>query len=286
MGAPPGSFTSVRMSPDGERIAAINGGGLGSPWVFDLETRQSNDLGVPGSTYRLVWASDEAVYYSSYRGDTPGVGSHVYKRGLTARNEEVFVEANGPGADLGPSLQLTVVDSRPEWLLFASRIDREGGDRNEHTWVVPTSDPTASKPLIDGNAPPSSWARFSPNGNWVIYESSSAVYATPFPGVASQVLVAGDGRCPLVSPEGDRVYFRSGNDVMVVPIAPDTGMDPGTPDVLFTMGEGIRACAWDIFPDGTGFITVRDVGTPLPVNQLRVIYNWFDELKERVPAGR
>jgi len=286
-GNPPGSFFGVHVSPAGERIAAINRtSGLGAPWIFDLETRQADDLRVPGQTFPVVWASDEAVYYSSIRGETPGVGSHVYKNSLATRSEEVVVEANGPGEELGPSLQLVVMDAIPEWLLFSSRIDRERGDRSNYIWLVPTSDTAASRPLIDGDRYPSGWARFSPNGNWVAYKSGSSVYVTTIPGGESQVLVAGEGDCPLVSAEGDRVYFLSGNDVMFVSVAPDTGANPRAPELLFALGEDIDRCDWDVFPDGTGFVMVREVDSSPPANQLRIIINWFEELKERVPTGR
>ncbi len=164
-------------------------------------------------------------------------------------------------------------------------IDREGGDRSNYIWLVPTSDTAASRPLIVGDGYPSGRARFSPNGNWVVYKSGSSVYVTTIPGGESQVLVAGEGDCPLVSAEGDRVYFLSGNDVMFVSVAPDTGADPGTPQRLFALGEDIRGCNWDVFPDGSGFVMGRDLDSPPPANQLRIIINWFEELKERVPTG-
>ncbi len=41
---------------------------------------------------------------------------------------------------------------------------------------------------------------------------------------------------------------------------------------------------WDIAPDGERMLMIR-VAAPAQPNQINVVLNWFEELKERVPTG-
>ena len=81
-------------------------------------------------------------------------------------------------------------------------------------------------------------------------------------------------------------FIGEPNGIMAVSVDPDTGANPGTPQRLLTLSEDLASCTWDVFPDGSGFVIVRDVEDPPLVNRFEIIVNWFEELQERVPTGR
>ena len=56
-----------------------------------------------------------------------------------------------------------------------------------------------------------------------------------------------------------------------------------------TRPEGAPVTNWDVHPDGTSFVFVRNPGGDTgaadagpPVITIEVVVNWFEELKERV----
>jgi hypothetical protein len=76
---------------------------------------------------------------------------------------------------------------------------------------------------------------------------------------------------------------------MVVDVQTGASLRVGTPRVLFeseeflleTGGVGGNA-SYDVSPDGKRFLML--VGTPVPTD-VRVVLNWFEELKRLVPVN-
>ena len=151
--------------------------------------------------------------------------------------------------------------------------------------------------LFDGvkgsSIPPD--AAFAPDGRWVAYqmgqpEVESTTFIQPFPTTGAQYQVARAGR---------PVWSRDGKQLLLLPAAGrlvEVGVTT-SPTVSFTnpvdrprgFGEStpVRPRAFDIMPDGrvlgVGLPGERSV-TGIASNQIRVVLNWFDELKRRVPA--
>ena len=50
----------------------------------------------------------------------------------------------------------------------------------------------------------------------------------------------------------------------------------------YTYGYLFQGPSYDVHPDGRFLMIERDVAS----SSIRVILNWFEELKERVPTGR
>ena len=64
------------------------------------------------------------------------------------------------------------------------------------------------------------------------------------------------------------------------------GLDrvPGSPRKLDM--QAYRGASFDVLPDGRGF-GVIDTGRASPTTpEIKVVVNWFEELKERVPTRR
>jgi serine/threonine-protein kinase len=133
----------------------------------------------------------------------------------------------------------------------------------------------------------------SPDGKSLAYVSDESgrreVYVRDFPGPGRRWdISAGGGDEPLWAPSGRELFYRNGNQMMVVPFS--AVREPGTPLVLFE-GEyerdpiGNDARNYDVSSDGTRFLMVRrEVESDRPQQQqLNVVLNWFEELKRLDP---
>ena len=93
------------------------------------------------------------------------------------------------------------------------------------------------------------------------------------------------GRAPRWSPGGDELYFRNGDAMLAAPI-PDDPREAGEPFVLFEeryAADGGGHQRYDIAPDGRFLMHTNPEQNELPI---RVVLNWFEELKRLVPTGR
>ena len=94
------------------------------------------------------------------------------------------------------------------------------------------------------------------------------------------------GTQPLWSKVGDELFYRTGKEVISVPI--DTGpiFRRGKKRVLFDdrYKWGGSHTNYDIHPDNERFIMIKDL-RELTYN-ITVIMNWTEELKRLVPTGK
>ena len=112
----------------------------------------------------------------------------------------------------------------------------------------------------------------------------------PFPELDTgrwQVSTEG-GSHPVWSRDGGELFFDNGSAVLVV--------DVETNDETFRAGIPERVLAgtynysnprrWDVSPDGQRFLMTAfaDLSTGDATEQLHVVLNWFEELKERLPV--
>ena len=137
--------------------------------------------------------------------------------------------------------------------------------------------------------------RFSPDGRWLAYRSNESgrmeFYVAQFPGagVKRQVSIDG-GDKPLWAPNGKQLFYASGNRIMSVDLNSASGLQPTRPRLRFertfsasAADSGIWGHTWAVFPDGKQFLFVDQPAQP-EVRELRVVINWFEELKRLVPV--
>ena len=136
---------------------------------------------------------------------------------------------------------------------------------------------------------------FSPNGDWVAYVSNESgerqVYLTPYPGAGMKIPLA-HGDEPLWAENGELFYRTQDGNMMVVGISTEPELEIGDASILFedrfvTDSEPTRN--YDVTSDGQRFVMVArgvqgNQGAREAGLQLRVVLNWFEELKERVSA--
>ena len=126
---------------------------------------------------------------------------------------------------------------------------------------------------------------FSPDGDFLAFQSDrsdrSEIYVVPYPGGPAEYewkVTTGGGIDARWTRDGRRLFYRVDGRIMVTPVVQTGPFRTGEP-TLFT-DIGVRG--WDVAPDGSYIIAIEELAPPRP----RLVLNWFEELKQRVPTGR
>lgn len=177
-------------------------------------------------------------------------------------------------------------------------------DGSTYAFVVHGSTATAAdiwtmrvgaRPVMGGavQRPGNQWSvRISPDGKWISYASDESgrfeVWVEPIAGggLRYQVSRAG-GREAVWSADGTELFYRSGDRMMVVPVTGQPGSPTGVPRVLFT-GQFVSTDIpnYDVSRKGERFLMLRRVEDDIVSQALRIVDNWFEDLKRLAPAGK
>jgi eukaryotic-like serine/threonine-protein kinase len=295
---PAGTYDTVRVSPDGTRIAAgVADGKQAYVAIWDLDGRTALRRLTFGGNHRYpIWSRDgQRVTYQS---DREGDGALYWQR------------ADGTG----PAERLT----RPE----------KGREHVPASWSpnddtllftdVPSSTTTFVGALwtyerrrgvtapFAGVSGVAQSPMFSPDGRWVAYASRDqgpfGIYVQPFPATGTRYQLpnltgSAQSILPVWSPDGTALYFapRVGQlAVTAVTTRPTFGFGisievptrfTGTVD-----GGAVSVRSFDLMPDGR-FIGLyapgplsAAAGTASRQPEIHIVLNWFEELKRLVPV--
>ena len=287
---PPAGIAHARISPDGTRVAFDTD--ETNIWTYEVSNATAmRRLTFNGHNQFPIWTSDgERIAFQSDRDGDRGIfwqradGGGAAERLTTAEKDTEHVpEAWSPKGD---GFLLRVSKGGTNTLAFYSLRDKQ---------VMP----------FGGVATPSTTnAVFSPDGRWVAYQSggrgAQAIYVQPSPatGATYQLpnVLGNDYRFPRWSPDGKALFYITGGiarifvaSVMTQP-AFAFGSSTQVPKLEGWFDVNNAARDWDVMPDGQHFIAVIRAGAiPQPgvvpqMEEIRVVLNWFDELKQRVPT--
>ena len=136
---------------------------------------------------------------------------------------------------------------------------------------------------------------FSPVGNWIAYTSNETggyeVYVQPYPVTGAKYQISnGGGSEPVWAPDGNELFYRNGDKMMVVTIETNPVFKGGTPRKLFEGYLGTRdndefRARYDIHPDSDRFLMIKQEEGKR-INHINVVLNWFEGLKRNVPGGK
>jgi serine/threonine-protein kinase len=291
---PPAAYVHRRVSPDG-RVVAVgrNDGQQSDIWTYELSGKSEiRKLTFGGHNRFPVWSADSrrVTFQSEREGDRAIFWHAADGTGLTERltkpgeDEEHIPEAWSRD---GNRLLFSVAKGSrfSLWLLTldAKKIERFG--------------------RVESIGP--FGANFSPDGRWVVYAvydpvgpgpgPNRGIFVEPFPptGEKHQVPRMFTDYQPLWSPDGKSIFYvpNAGRPVVAVPITTSPTIAFGSPfepsrSPRPDLGER-EMRGYDFLADGR-FISLSRVfgeGTSTPLSgEVRVVINWFEELKRRVPA--
>jgi serine/threonine-protein kinase len=283
---PPNNYLYPRLSPDGNRLVVQTTDNDGSDlWVYDLSgENQIRQLTFGGNNTNPIWTPDgQRVTFSSSRDGKPSIywkpadGSGVAERLTTP--EEGTRQFTGSWSPDGKTLALVV------------RLPARIG-----IWTL-SHDGETTTPEVFADESGQLGPVFSPDGRWLAYMSRESdtpqVYVQPFPktGAIHRVTQQG-GRHPLWSPDGTELFYLNGSLLMGIDIATEPAFSFGTEQAFGMRGfldPNSPTRPYDITPDGQRFLMVfpadqADLVAETPDDQINIVLNWFEELKERVPV--
>jgi Tol biopolymer transport system component len=296
----PGPYVYVRASRDGARLAIGSDDGKEAiVWIDELAGgRAMRRLTFGGQNRFPIWSPDgQRVAFQSDRERDSGIfsqradGNGPAERLTKAATGEVHVpESWSPD---GRYMSFSVLKGVALSLWVLSIADGK---------AMPYGDVQSAEPI--GSV-------FSPDGRWVAYSSTPTptagagvlpnrgVYIQPFPatGAYYQVPKSQPQQLdfhPVWGPKGAELFYvpsAASGHLAAVSITTQPNVVFGTPATLQARVTASRLStetrAYDILPDGrfVGLVGASET-EPFPIassGQLRVVLNWFEELKQRVP---
>jgi Tol biopolymer transport system component len=294
---PPGPYVYTRASRDGTRLAVgTDDGKEASVWIYRLPEKSAlQRLTMEGRNRYPIWSPDGTrVAFQSDRGGEQAI--YVQRVDGSGRPERL---AGVPGTSLIPE----------SWSPDGRRILLSQQKGSEFSlWCLSVQDgqvrplEVRSQRFINST--------FSPDGRWIAYSVSGGsdrplmspdrgVFVQPFPFTgaiyqAPKVLVDFH---PVWSPAGSELMYIAATAVgqlATVRVTAYDGLTFGPPFLspFRITGNSLNtlARAYDVLPDGrlVGLIDASEPeGSPANgASEIRVVINWFEELKARVPLGR
>ena len=279
---------SFEISPDGKHLAVLESqAGASDLWLHNFEGRPPRKLTVDGNlaTNVVTWMPDnESIIYHEINGVRAIPHKLILASGmrgtpLLQNNDANFrvssVSQDGRYLGINKSGAFTLESDTSE--AFSDRI-AVIDTVNDQEIEIPT--------LATG-----SWGTaISPDGRAVVYTSPESGeyqnYLQPFPptGQRFQVSRVGGAEEPRWSRDSSKIFYRSGQRIMVVSVQTTPELKIGEPQVFYE-GEfvNVGGRSYDISPDGErALVITASEGT---ARSIRVITNWFDEVERKIRAS-
>ena len=281
-GACPFGTYALRLSPDGTRIALDIRDQENDIWIWDLEREILSRLTLdPATDIFPVWTNNSLrVVFSSNRFGDQDLFWQAADRAGTAERL-----ASAPNSQLAMSVtpdgQLVVSDQGSNIDLSLMSLDGKANRR----------------PLLGATPAAETGGEVSPDGRWLAYSSNESgpfeVYVRSFadPNSGQTQISNGGGTKPMWAPTGGELFYVDAESVVISVPVTGTGAF-GNPVRLFEarLATDMQSGRFlDVARDGR-FLMIKDAltdpnkagGSPPP--SMVVVLNWFEELKQRLPA--
>jgi hypothetical protein len=222
-GIPPGLYTGLSLSPDGQKLAYAEGPGGGARsdiWIADLAHTSNFQLTSTGQALSPCWTPDgQSVVFS------PPTGEAVLRQRADGRAAaEVLWKSPY-------RVPITEDSFAPDG--SALLVTLSGLPSRADIFLIPLSGDRKARGFI---ATPGAEHRgmISPNGRWVAYtgeyEPGPQIYVQAYPSLAGrwQISRAG-GTAPRWSHDGKELFFVWNDEIFAVPIREEPTFTPGEP---------------------------------------------------------
>jgi serine/threonine-protein kinase len=283
----PAGLQAARISPDGRRIAAQDILGGTDLWLYDVDRPGRQRLTSDGKSTDPVWSPDgEWVYYSS-----PSQGSETAARRSVWRSR---VDLSGQPEEV---LKMTDADVAPYSISADGRRLAIEVEQGGESWVAVAD--------LEGTAEPIRLSRegvgiarepsLSPDGLFVAYASaetgSPQIFVQEVSTGRSRVISTSGGTHPRWSGTGTEIIFPvfQAADIVSVNVISAERLEFSPPEMLMRRPTGANN-VWDVSQDGQRLLfavpeaTLGEALGEAPQWEIRVVLNWFEELKARVPV--
>jgi Tol biopolymer transport system component len=286
----PGGYYAVVLSPDGGRLATL---------TFEKGERTALLFGdfVRGTLSRSTAEGFLSSLASAPDGKRVGFSFAPAGRGM---NRVYWQSADG---STPPELLTGETDLQQEWpssfspdgslLLVTVHKFSDSGPTNTgyDIFVLPLGGARTLRPFLQTKYAESS-AAFSPDGRWVAYISDESgrreVFVRPFPGPGAKWQISTEGGSePRWSRSGRELFYRNGDKMLIVDVETKPTFRPGRPRTLFEgLYNGDSVNSYDVAPDGNRFLMIKPDPAESGPTHVKVVLNWFEEVKRRVPGAK
>ncbi len=262
---------------------------MGVDWERDTLSR----ITFAGVSNRIrVWTPDgqRIVYSSSEKGDvSESVVDSGRRRGRRERlTESKNVQTSGSWSPDGKIL--AYFESNPATGYDVITMPVEGSEKSG--WK-----PGQPKPFVNttfNEVVPA----FSPDGKWIAYQSNESgvyeIYVRPFPGPGGRWQISvGGGTYPEWSRDGKELFYRAPDrNMMAANYAESSDSFRADKPRVWSSGQFTNrqsTFTFSLHPDGKRFAVLKAPGADTvatPITKVNFIFNFFDELRAKVPAGK
>ena len=275
-----GDFQYPALAPDGKALAVSVRDATTQLWLrrSDGTRQQLTDDGT--ANWRPFWTRDgRSIVFSSNR-----------RAGLSADAFDLYEIPVGGSAPARLLLHHTYgiwegeISSDGRWLVV--RSDELGNIGHIRGRRLEGGDTTLVPLVVDSTL--AMQVALSRDGRWLAYSGYATgrgeIYVRPFPGVSSAVQVSHDGGTePRWAHSGRELFYRSGQRLMSVAVAPGPTLSFGATRELFS-AAAYRAARnrqqYDVARDDRHFVMIRGVsGAASPIVYAE---NWLSELRAKV----
>ena len=283
---PPGSYGFPSLSSDGWLAIQVGA----QVWIGDLsppsprltQINRDDEQG-PRQSFNPVWTPDSRhlAYSAVFEDQRPRLFLLDRQSG---RSEPLYETATQDEAHWASSWS-------PDGQTLAFVVDTLRGETRQDIWVV-SRDSGQASPLVRTEASEQQ-AAISPEGDVLAFESDRSgiqeIYVTTFPEsrVPKPVSIGG-GSEPVWHPDGSRLYYRSGNSLMVVSRRESASsvVDFTAPEEVFagnTYIANMLRSHYAVSADGQRFLFIKPVDT---IFRLNVVRNWGEEVRQIIESSR
>jgi Tol biopolymer transport system component len=297
VGAAAGIYRDLGVSPDGKRFAMTRtNGNRDDLWVYDSGRDTFTRLTVIADgevVTNPLWTPDgkRIAYALQQKGRVPNiwwVRSDGSGEGQRLAESDV-PESPGSWSPDGKTLAVYQVNAGTNWDIFTRPL--EGSEASG--WKLGKAVSFANSRFDEVHP------EFSPDGRWIAYVSNESgtfeIYVRPFPGPGGRWQIStGPAGYPQWTRDGKEIIYRGPGGLTVVSYsASDGSFRADKPRIWAPSNFSDRAnnpnLGFSPGPDGKRVALLKsvDADTPPPAhNKVSLIFNFFVELRTKVPAGK
>jgi Tol biopolymer transport system component len=284
--APARIYVSPQISPDGQRVAVsiFSGGSLfrADIWLYEISHGTLTRLTFDEQSAEPVWSPDgKQIAFARMRGAKPGI---LLKAADGSGTAETLVSGDN------------FIQTPTSWSLDGKFLTywEVGAETGADIWILPLQGERKPWPFLQTKFNEGE-AKFSPDGRWVAYSSDESgrpeVYVRPFPGPGAKWQISTDGGgAPEWARNGRELFYVSlaGKLVSVV-VRTQPAFSADIPRIIADIPSFLLATfgpGYSVSSDGQRFLFVKANVEKGPPDEVRVVLNWTEELKELMTRGK
>jgi eukaryotic-like serine/threonine-protein kinase len=287
----PGSIASLRLSPDGHRLALDqSNGGNRDVWVIDLDRGIPNRLTFdPAFDVEPRWSPDgNQILFTSFRLGNP----RMFLRPSISIGTDQPLPSETP-SDMQDHADDWSADGK--YVVFVRAPIGDGPYAN--IWVKPMFGDGRPFPFAQSKSFGQRQPRVSPNGRWLAYTTNESgtyqvvVQTFPDPNGGKRQVTAQGGIYPSWRGDGRELYYLALDGKLMAVSVREEGdkLDFGDPVVLFqspiTAPVVAIAHQYDVNRDGTRFAFIANNNTnstnPDDSSKITAVLNWTAALRKK-----